>query len=248
MPRNNTPTLDLPPELQQLMSLDQQGHPAHMQQEVPMPNPTMPNYADGGLVGPQGMPVQPGMPMDAPALGAQMQDGYHLSGQDVTNFVGQNPQAMEQIAQELQMMVQQGEITPQQLQMGGQLAMTALNEPETYPQLRQFAVQQGISSPEDVPEEYDEGFLFSIVLAAEAMGGQGEQPAPVDMKDGGYVTPGSNASQGGTVVGPGTGRSDSVPVNVSKGEYVVPAHVVEMKGREFFDKMLENYKPGGKDK
>ena len=247
MPMNYTPSLDLPPELQQLMNMDQMGHPANVQQEVPMPGPTMPNYADGGMVGMDGSPVPQGMP-----LGAQPQVNQ-IGMQDVDMFTQQNPQALEQIAMELQQMVQTGELSPQQLQMGAQLATAALNEPETYPRLREFAIQQGLVEPQDMPEEYDQAVLFSIVIAARSLeGGMGGQVAPLpdamNMKDGGYVGPGSNASTGGKVVGPGTSRSDSIPINVSAGEYVIPAHIVQMKGKEFFDKMLENYRPGGKDK
>ncbi|MDH4172135.1 MAG: hypothetical protein OEW90_01755 [Betaproteobacteria bacterium] len=54
---------------------------------------------------------------------------------------------------------------------------------------------------------------------------------------------------GGRIDGPGTGTSDSVPavvdgrkrVQLSSGEYVIPADVVRKKGQEFFDKMLQKY-------
>jgi hypothetical protein len=55
---------------------------------------------------------------------------------------------------------------------------------------------------------------------------------------------------GGMLHGPGTGRSDSIgtvnsstgqPVKVANGEYVIPAHVVKAKGREFFDNLLRRY-------
>lgn len=48
-------------------------------------------------------------------------------------------------------------------------------------------------------------------------------------------------ADGGEVVGPGTGISDEVPINVSNGEYIIPADVKEKKGTEFFDKLLEKY-------
>jgi len=70
---------------------------------------------------------------------------------------------------------------------------------------------------------------------------QQEQPV-ANMADGGIVTAGDNASEGGKVRGPGTTTSDSIPIRVSKGEYVIPAHIVQMKGKEFFDSMLEKYK------
>lgn len=60
-------------------------------------------------------------------------------------------------------------------------------------------------------------------------------------------------ANGGQVVGPGTGTSDSVPAAIqapggaaparlSDGEYVVPADVVKWKGLEFFEKQIQNSK------
>jgi hypothetical protein len=45
-----------------------------------------------------------------------------------------------------------------------------------------------------------------------------------------------------------TGRADDIPIRVSGGEYIIPKHVVEAKGTEFFDRMLEQYKKDGSDK
>jgi hypothetical protein len=45
----------------------------------------------------------------------------------------------------------------------------------------------------------------------------------------------------GEIEGPGTGTSDSIPAYVSDGEYIIPADVVEAKGVEFFDKIVEKY-------
>ena len=35
--------------------------------------------------------------------------------------------------------------------------------------------------------------------------------------------------------------SDPVMIEAHTGEYVIPKRVVDMKGREFFDRMLEQY-------
>jgi len=42
-------------------------------------------------------------------------------------------------------------------------------------------------------------------------------------------------------MGDGSGIDDQVPAMVSEGEYVIPADVVQAKGTEFFDKLLERY-------
>src|SRR5690606_26099979 len=51
---------------------------------------------------------------------------------------------------------------------------------------------------------------------------------------------------GGAVVDPtgrsdGSGIDDRVNINVSEGEYIIPADVVRYKGIEFFDKLVEKY-------
>jgi hypothetical protein len=153
--------------------------------------------------------------------------------------------------------VQSGEITMEELQMGAQLAMTALQNPEMYKYVRQYAIQQGLAMEEDLPPEYDEGLIFVILLAARSaqqsagagggmntpggMNAMNQQPM-MSMADGGYVSMGDHAADGGPVVGPGTERSDSIPIRVSKGEFVIPAHVVRAKGVDFFNSLLEKYK------
>lgn len=41
--------------------------------------------------------------------------------------------------------------------------------------------------------------------------------------------------------GDGSGIDDQVPINASKGEYIIPADVVRKKGEEFFDRLVEKY-------
>lgn len=44
---------------------------------------------------------------------------------------------------------------------------------------------------------------------------------------------------GGPITGPGTSRSDSIPTNLSNGEFVIPADVVKMPGmKDFLDNLL----------
>lgn len=52
---------------------------------------------------------------------------------------------------------------------------------------------------------------------------------------------GTGYRSGGTVSGPGTGTSDSVPANLSKGEYVIPADVVQNLGVRFFDELKNHF-------
>jgi hypothetical protein len=134
-----------------------------------------------------------------------------------------------------------------------QLATVAAQNPEMYPYVRNFAIQQGIATEQDLPPQYDQGLVFVLLLAARAMqqdmGGQdmmaGGNPA---MTGAGSVStaqvssgaPPSMAKGGMT---PDSRKADgSVLINAHEGEFVIPANVVRMKGKEFFDNLIEKYK------
>lgn len=80
---------------------------------------------------------------------------------------------------------------------------------------------------------------------------------PSQFADGGKVGDDTPAwaidVSGKKVIGPGTGKSDSIPAVIdgskpaalSTGEYVIPAHVVRAKGTEFFDKLIAQYADNG---
>jgi hypothetical protein len=46
---------------------------------------------------------------------------------------------------------------------------------------------------------------------------------------------------GGEIDGPGTGISDSIPIRVSDGEYIIPKDVVDTLGVEFFDELRDMF-------
>jgi hypothetical protein len=226
----------------------------------PVLNPFMqPGYAVGGMVGPGGIPMDQ-QPMQQPMPGQagmgmpQMDGQQNVTEADLQQFMQQNPEAVQQIVAELQQADMQGDIDPQAVQMLDQLLTVALNNPEMYPQMRQFALSQDIVDAEDLPEQYDPGYVALLLIAARsfmsagagAMNDMGAMQNGMEeipsFADGGFVKSGDNASAGGKVTGPGTTTSDSIPIRVSTGEYVIPAHIVQMKGKEFFDKMLDNYR------
>jgi hypothetical protein len=210
-------------------------------------------FADGGMVdpnmmqmpGPQGMPDPAANLPSAPPLGPQQ---LQAETQRVANA---NPQVIQQLQQVIMQALQSGQLTEQDLNMAVQLARAAAQNPQLYPRLRQLAIQ-------DLPPEYDQGIVFALLLAGEAvqrMMGNQQVPQPeaqgAAMADGGVVTPGAYAAGGGVAMGSPTGdktgRADDIPIRVSGGEYVIPAHVVQAKGTEFFDRMLAQYN-GSPDK
>lgn len=210
-----------------------------------------PTYAEGGMVGENGMPVRP-----AGVTSTQQRMSPQMIEMQLQEFMRKNPQQVQQIANAIMAGFQSGELTPDELNTAGQLAMTALQNPEMYPYVRKYAIQQGLAGEADLSQEYDQGLIFVLLLAIRsvqnmtggmgAVGGMGTQtgmpPQPMmSMADGGYVEMGDHAAKGGPVRGPGTGTSDSVPIRVSTGEYVIPAKVVKAKGKEFFDNLLKKY-------
>jgi len=210
-----------------------------------------PTYAEGGMVGENGMPVRP-----AGVASSQQRMSPQMIEMQLQEFMRKNPQQVQQIANAIMAGFQSGELTPDELNTAGQLAMTALQNPEMYPYVRKYAIQQGLAGEADLSQEYDQGLIFVLLLAIRAVqqmtggmgavGGMGTQtgtpPQPMmSMADGGYVEMGDHAAKGGPVRGPGTGTSDSVPIRVSTGEYVIPAKVVKAKGKEFFDNLLKKY-------
>lgn len=221
-----------------------------------------PAYADGGMVppAPQGMappapatppmasqqpgltPQQPGMTPPGGAAPAQRMSLQQLQ-QEAQKFAQANPQAVQMIREALMEGVQSGDITPQQITMLVQMAVAAAQNPELYSRLRQMAIQQGLADEEDLPMQYDQGIVFSLIVAGAAMqqsGGQGmaapqvpgaQAPAAM-MKDGGHI------SMIRSPTGDNTGRADDIPIRVSGGEYVIPKHIVDRKGTDFFDKLI----------
>ena len=215
-----------------------------------------PAYADGGMV-PPAPPAAP--PMNQPGLAPQ--SGMTPPGgaapnqrmtlqqlqQEAQKFAQANPQAVQAIREALMEGVQGGDVTPQQITMLVQMAVAVAQNPELYPRLRQMAIQQGLADEEDLPMQYDQGLIFALIVAGTAMqqpGGQamatpqapGAQAPAAMMKDGGHI------AMTRSPTGDNTGRADDIAIRVSGGEYVIPKHIVERKGTEFFDKLI------GKDK
>ena len=268
-----TTSLDLPQSLQGLLgsntpqtTVNEQAISANTQlsggttatnpQAATLDFRMQPPFAQGGMVGQNGMPVMPsGMRTGG---SSQQRMSPQMLEMQLQDFMRKNPQQVQQIQKAIMAGLQSGEITQDELHKAGQLAMTALQNPEMYPYIRNFAIQQGMADEQSLSPQYDEGLVFVLILAiraAEAGGlsmgagtpAAGGAPSPMSnnpvmgMAGGGMVHVGSNAQHGGAVSGPGTGTSDSIPIRVSHGEYVIPAHVVQMKGKEFFDSLLQKY-------
>lgn len=228
---------------------------------------SIPGYADGGPMMPNGPLLAMGF-----AGGGQIA-GMGNPGGDVSpdmvnmrvNQMLRNPQFAQMVQQQMQPLMQSGELTPQEVQVMGQIAEASLQNPKLYPQLRQFVAQQGMTP---LPPSFDPTVITKILAISRALAqaggmsqpGQPGQPMPgqgqptppgqVPPTDQAQMLNPTGMANGGLLQGPGTGRSDSIgtvnestgqPVKVATGEYVIPEHVVRAKGRDFFDALLRRY-------
>jgi len=275
----NTTSLDLPPALASILSMGSTSQAPAPMSPAPAPSAGLSSgmggqsvfsYEQGGMIGMGGMPEPMSMPPGGmPSSNAMMPPpggaGLAPEGQgmqqmtpqalemQVNQFSSQNPQQVEGIRVAIQQVMQSGELTQEELNMVVQLATVAAQNPEMYPYVRNFAIQQGIATDQDLPPEYDQGLVFVLLLAARAMqqdmGGQ-------DMMSGGtpamaqagsvaapQVSSGAIPSMEKGGMTPNSRKSDgSVLINAHEGEFVIPANVVKMKGKEFFDNLVEKYR------
>ena len=212
-----------------------------------------PTYADGGMVPPAGMapPSPQPMPQMPPAPATPISSA-DMEG-EIQRLMSQNPEVIQKIQQTLMQAVQSGQLTLEQLNTAVQLAKAAAQNPELYPRLRALAIQRGLADEDELPQQYDQSIVMALLLAGAAvqqqMGGQSSGPVP-QMANGGRVRPGMYAAGGGIATGSPsgdrTGRADDIPIRVSGGEFVIPKHVVDAKGTEFFQKMLDQYNMSSK--
>lgn len=197
------------------------------------------SYEEGGMVGPGGIPQRAGLTAQSqppPPIDAGMMDA------EINRFTAQHPEQVEQIKQAILQAIQSGELTDQELNMVIQLATVAAQNPQMYPHVRKFAIQQGIATEQDLPMEYDSGLVFVILLAAKAVKqGQG---TPSQMPKGTAALP--SMASGGPVPEP-KNKDGSVVIRAHENEYVVPKHVVLAKGTEFFDRLVQKYDPNNPD-
>lgn len=234
-----------------------------------------PSYQMGGMIGAGGMPEQMGgmseqmagmasapAPMTAGlAPQGQMPQGGMPQGNmppqmlemQVNQFATQHPQQVAEIREAIMESMQTGELTQQELNMIVQLATVAAQNPEMYPYVRNFAIQNGVAAEEDLPPQYDQGLVFVLLLAARAIqadiGGQNMMQGGTPAMAAGPDITSSQAPSGAIPsmakggMTPDSKKSDgSVLINAHEGEYVIPANVVKMKGKEFFDSLVDKYR------
>ena len=192
---------------------------------------------EGGMIPSAQMPQGP--------MNSSMMEGQ------INQTLSANPEAVARIRAAIEAGIQSGELDANELNMIIQLAKTVQQNPAMYPQIRQMAIQRGILPAEEIPEQYDEGLITAIIMAAKAM----EADVQIESADAPMApVPQTSAQQptqmavGGLVVGPshakggvlGKVKGSNQPLfEVEGGEYVINAQTVAKKGTDFFDKLNE---------
>lgn len=207
----------------------------------------MPSFAAGGMMSQGGAPIRPGQPIPRqgePQLGAAPSEPMapQQIEQEAQRFMQSQPQQVQQIQAAITAAMQTGELTPDELNQAVQLAKVALANPNSYPQVRSFAIQNGLGTEADIPEQMDQGLLYALLVAGKAMQSagnngmpaqgnavMGQPPAPTEQKAG--LLP--SYAEGGM-----TGDRPHI-AQVHADEYVVPREALMYHGKKHFDKLVE---------
>ena len=92
-----------------------------------------------------------------------------------------NPQVQQAIQQAVEGLKDNPGITPETVDQMIKMFEFVLKQPDSYPQLRQQAIQSGQLDEEDLPEQFDESVITVILLALntlkQRMGGSNKPPA-----------------------------------------------------------------------
>lgn len=278
----STLSLDLPPSIQTLLEQPTAG--VDLQAIGTMPTGVTRDNPDAPVLDFRSQPVSMAMGGRVPILDdfRKRQNTYETGGMlpmagmqagqavepinpqaadmQLNDTLAKNPEVIARVRAALEAGMQSGEISQQEINMAVQLAQVALQNPQMYPQLRQFAIDRGLATPADLPEQYDQGLVLALVTAGKALQADVQiesvqmnpevgnvapmqptaPPAPAqppEMKLGGLLK-GPSHDQGGIPISVAGGGM----IEAEGGEYIIPEAVVRAKGTEFFDKLI------GKDK
>jgi len=267
-------SMDLPPSLEALISQEVSspmqppttglsGAMTGMGSYIPTQQGAVPSFQEGGMVGPGGMPIRPQPEM--PAFGVPTTGGPGLAApgamsgptmapaqvmSEAQKFVQQNPQQYQQIQTFLQEALNTGEITLDEMNFLAQFAVAATQNPEMYPQLRASVISQGMADEEDLPPEYDPGFMFVLILMGQSLQGMAQQAPSLEQVMGPPTAPQGvpglrpSMREGGLLPKYSSNPDGSIPINAHVGEYIIPAYAVERLGTQRIEEMIAKSRDG----
>jgi hypothetical protein len=227
-------------------------------QGLPEGGPVLqPLFQQGGMVQGQQQPLPPRAAGVNPAGNNTPIPAQQLDA-EAQRVISRAPEKFLEVKQIVEQAVANGEVTMEELNLAGQLATAAAQNPQLWPQLRRFAIQKGLAEENELPQEYDQGLVFALILAVKAVQGggpqaQGQPPqavggAPQAQGQPPQAVGGAPQAQGqapqvvlrtGGAVPNSRNQDGSVAITAHDGEFVIPEHVVREKGTDFFNKLIE---------
>ena len=219
-------------------------------QGLPKGGPVLqPSFQQGGMVQGQQQPLPPQTAGVSPAGNNTPIPAQQLDA-EAQRVISQAPEKFLELKQAVEQAVAAGEITMEELNLAGQLATAAAQNPQLWPQLRQFAIQKGLAGENELPQEYDQELVFSLILAVKAIQGggpqaQGQPPQAV----GGAPQAQGQAPQaalrtGGAV--PNSRNADgSVTITAHDGETVMHRGVSIAEGMNKLNALNDKYELDG---
>lgn len=209
------------------------------------------SFAAGGMMTEDGGAMRPGeaMPPSAgtgrtlprarfkvepqePQLGAASAAPVDSStiDQEAQKFIQQNPQEAQKVQALMAAAIQSGELTSQELNQVVQLAKTALANPASYPQIRQFAIKNGLGTEEEIPQQMDQGLLYTLIVIGKSMQAIGPTGSPTQPSA--PVGPATGNAMTGQRPAP-TMDSGMLPAYKEGGPTGDTAHLAKLHPREY---------------
>ncbi len=202
------------------------------------------SFAEGGMVTPQGGAIRPNAGMQPePQLGVDPSANLtpQMIDQEANNFIQQHPEEAQKIQALVALAIQTGELTSQELNTAIQLAKTALANPSSYPQVRQYAIKNGLGTEQDIPQQMDKGILYALIVtgkSAQASAPQGAAPQGNAMQGQPPAPTMENGVMPSYEKGGHTGDKGHL-AKLHEHEYVIPKDALIYHGKKHFDKLVE---------
>jgi hypothetical protein len=136
---------------------------------------------------PEGIATLPMQGAMAPKQSVSSQDALDASKQALAQSM---PGGLEEYERTIDELVAQIDLSPQEVQELLQVVDMLLNNEARYPELRAQLIQSGQADEEDLPPEFDRGYLttiLNVLLEKQARTGPTAMPAPQEFNKGGIA-------------------------------------------------------------
>ena len=85
--------------------------------------------------------------------------------QEILRAIQSSPEAQQALGVAIQEILQDSDITPENIDEIVRMFEFVLQNPDSYPEFRQSAIQSGAMDEEDLPMQFDEAMLTVVLMA-----------------------------------------------------------------------------------